>query len=202
MTRTIVHLVRHGEVENPGRVLYGRMPGYHLSERGRRMADRLGEYFAGTDLAAVTASPMERARETAAPTAAATGVQVRTDERLIEAGNHFEGTTIGSNPRQLLNPRYWHLLVDPLRPSWGESYDSIAARMSAAIASARAFAEGHEIVLVSHELCVWTARRHAEGRHLWHDPRKRECALASVTSLTFRGEEMTSLSYAEPCADL
>lgn len=202
MTRTIVHLVRHGEVENPGRVLYGRMPGYHLSERGRRMADRLGEYFAGADLAAVAASPMERAQETAAPTAAATGVQVRTDERLIEAGNHFEGTTIGSNPRQLLNPRYWHLLVDPLRPSWGESYDSIAARMSAAIASARAFAEGHEIVLVSHELCVWTARRHAEGRHLWHDPRKRECALASVTSLTFRGEEMTSLSYAEPCADL
>lgn len=202
MTRTIVHLVRHGEVENPGRVLYGRMPGYHLSERGRRMADRLGEYFAGADLAAVTASPMERAQETAAPTAAATGVQVRTDERLIEAGNHFEGTTIGSNPRQLLNPKYWHLLVDPLRPSWGESYDSIAARMSAAIDSARAFAEGHEIVLVSHELCVWTARRHAEGRHLWHDPRKRECALASVTSLTFRGEEMTSLSYAEPCADL
>lgn len=202
MTRTIVHLVRHGEVENPDRLLYGRLPEYHLSARGQRMAERLGEYFAGNDLAAVTASPLERAQETAAPIARAHDMQVRSDERLIEAGNHFQGTPIGSRPAQLLNPRYWHLLVDPLRPSWGESYDSIAQRMSAAIDAARDFAHGREIVLVSHELCVWTARRHAEGRRLWHDPRRRECTLASVTTLTYHDDVLSSLAYSEPCADL
>lgn len=202
MSRTVVHLCRHGEVENPGRVLYGRMPGYHLSERGRRMADRLGEYFTGHDLVAVVASPMERAQETAEPTARAHGLPVRTDSRLLEAGNHFEGSTIGSDPRQLLHPKYWPLLVNPFMPSWGEPYTSIAARMDEAIQAARAFAEGREIMLVSHELCVWTARNHAEGRRLWHDPRKRECALASVTSFTFHGDQLASVSYADPCADL
>lgn len=202
MTRTLVHLVRHGEVENPGRVLYGRLPDYHLSARGQRMAERLGEYFSGHDLAAVTASPMERAQETAAPIARAHNTMVRTDSRLIEAGNHFEGSTIGSNPQQLLNPKYWHLLVNPLRPSWGESYDSIAARMMTAAGAARKFAEGREIVLVSHELCVWTARQFAEGNRLWHDPRKRECRLASVTTLTYHGDALSSVAYAEPCADL
>lgn len=202
MTRTLVHLVRHGEVENPGRVLYGRMPGYHLSARGRAMADRLAEYFEGHDLAAVTASPMERAQETAEPTARAHGVPVRTDSRLLEAGNHFEGSTIGSNPRQLLHPKYWGLLVNPFRPSWGESYTSIATRMMEAVEAAREFASGHEIVLVSHELCVWTARSYVEGRRLWHDPRRRECALASVTTLTYHDDTLASVAYAEPCADL
>ncbi|MDO5627682.1 MAG: histidine phosphatase family protein [Mobilicoccus sp.] len=202
MTRTIVHLVRHGEVENPERVLYGRMPDYHLSARGRRMADRLGEHFAGHDLAAVVASSLDRAQETAAPIAAAHDTDVRTDDRLIEAGNHFEGSTIGSKPIGLLDPRRWHLLYNPLRPSWGESYASIAARMEEAVDAARVFARGREIVLVSHQLCVWTARRHYEGSRLWHDPRHRECELASVTSLTYHGDSLTSVSYTEPCADL
>ena len=202
MTRTLVHLVRHGEVENPDRVLYGRMPGYHLSARGRAMADRLVDHFDGRDLAAVTASPMERAQETARPTAAAHGVPVRTDSRLLEAGNHFEGSTIGSNPRQLLHPKYWGLLVNPFAPSWGESYTAIARRMMEAVEAARQFASGREIMLVSHELCVWTARSHLEGRHLWHDPRRRECALASVTTLTYHDDTLASVTYAEPCADL
>lgn len=202
MTRTLVHLVRHGEVENPDRVLYGRMPGYHLSQRGRAMADCLAEYFEGHDLAAVTASPMERAQETAEPTARAHGVSVRSDARLLEAGNHFEGSTIGSNPRQLLHPKYWGLIVNPFLPSWGESYSAIAARMMDAIEAARVFAEGREIMLVSHELCVWTARSHVEGRSLWHDPRKRECALGSVTTLAYHDDALTSVTYSEPCGDL
>ncbi|WP_040157510.1 histidine phosphatase family protein [Mobilicoccus massiliensis] len=202
MTRTLVHLVRHGEVENPGRVLYGRLPGYHLSARGRRMAERLAEYFHGADLAAVTASPMERAQETAAPTARDHGLEVRTDSRLIEAGNHFEGSTIGSNPRQLLHPKYWGMLLNPFLPSWGESYESVARRMTAAVEAARDFAAGHEIVLVSHELPVWTLRSSVEGRRLWHDPRRRECTLASVTTLAYHGKDLTSLTYVEPCADL
>ncbi|HUR72927.1 MAG TPA: histidine phosphatase family protein, partial [Sporichthya sp.] len=57
---TIVHVVRHGEVFNPEGVLYGRLPGYHLSELGVKMAERIAETFAGADIAALVSSPLER----------------------------------------------------------------------------------------------------------------------------------------------
>ena len=87
---------------------------------------------------------------------------------------------------------------NPFRPSWGEPYREIAARMRAAMSDAAAAARGHEAVLVSHQLPIWVARRDVEGRRLWHDPRKRECALASVTSFTYLGDQVTGVSYADP----
>ncbi|WP_168583284.1 histidine phosphatase family protein [Gephyromycinifex aptenodytis] len=202
MSRTIVHVVRHGEVENPRRILYGRLPDYHLSQVGRAMADRLGEHFEGHDIAAVVASSLERAQETAAPIARAHSMPVRVDDRLLEAGNRFEGHRFGHGWASLRNPQIWPLLVNPLRPSWGEPYRRIAERMEQAAEAARRFAYGHEIVLVSHQLPVWTLRRHLEGRPLWHDPRHRECALASVTSLHYNGGDLEAIAYAEPAADL
>lgn len=202
MSRTVVHLVRHGEVENPRRILYGRLPGYHLSKVGRAMADRLGEHFQKQDLAAVVASSLERAQETARPIAATRGVSVRVDDRLLEAGNRFEGHRFGHGWASPRNPQVWPLLVNPLRPSWGEPYRRIAGRMQEAAQAARNFARGREIVLVSHQLPVWTLRRHLEGRRLWHDPRDRECSLASVTSLHYNRDKLESIAYAEPAADL
>jgi broad specificity phosphatase PhoE len=96
----------------------------------------------------------------------------------------------------------WHYLVNPFRPSWGEPFTQVAARMAAALADARRAASGRETVIVSHQLPIWTARRAAEGRHLWHDPRRRQCALASVTSFAFDDDELALLTYAEPAADL
>ena len=203
---TTVHLVRHGEVFNPRGVLYGRLPDYHLSERGRQMAEVVADHLAGRDIAAVISSPLERAQETATPIAQRHGLSVGTDGDLIEAGNYFQGMAFGVGDGSLRHPRHWRHLVNPLRPSWGEPYVEIVARMmravTAALATARAAGPGQEVILVSHQLPVWETRLHLEGRRLWHDPRKRECSLCSVTSVTFDGDRFLSLSYAEPAAAL
>jgi broad specificity phosphatase PhoE len=199
---TVVHLMRHGEVHNPDGILYGRLPGYLLSELGREMADTVGRFLADQDVVRIVASPLERAQETAARIAAALDLPVETDDRLIEAGNYFEGKTFGVGDGALSKPSVWPRLLNPFTPSWGEPYEQIAARMLGAIADARAAAFGHEAVLVSHQLPVWTVRNKLEGKRLWHDPRKRECALASLTSLTYTGDDLTSITYTEPAAGL
>ncbi len=204
--RQVVHLLRHGEVENPTRILYGRLPDYHLSERGRQMAQVVAEDLATRPVALVTASSLERAQETAAPIAAAHGLGVHIDDRVIEAGNRFEGRRFGEAKGSLRYPPNWLLVRNPFRPSWGEPYSQIAARMIAAIEAARhgvdELYDGGEIVIVSHQLPIWTTRRFLEGRRLWHDPRHRQCSLASLTTLTYRGDELESIAYSEPAAAL
>jgi broad specificity phosphatase PhoE len=199
---TVVHLMRHGEVHNPEGVLYGRRPGYHLSELGRQMAERVAEHLAERDIRHVVASPLERAQETAAPIAKAHGLEVATDRRLIEAENIFEGRTFGVGDGALSRPANWKYLTNPFRPSWGEPYVDQVVRMMAALGAARDAARGHEAVCVSHQLPIWIVRSYAEKRRLWHDPRKRQCTLASVTSFTFQGDEIVSVGYSEPAIDL
>ncbi len=199
---TVVHLLRHGEVDNPEKILYGRLPGYHLSELGRRMAVRAAEHLSGRDVTHLVCSPLERARETATPVAAELGVPVGIDERLIEADNCFQGERFGVGDGILRHPGQWRHLVNPFKPSWGEPYVVVAARMQAAVEDARVAARGHEAVLVSHQLPIWVSRLAAEGRRFWHDPRRRECSLASVTSLTFEADTLVHIAYAEPSADL
>ncbi|QDO89854.1 histidine phosphatase family protein [Ornithinimicrobium ciconiae] len=201
-TRTLVHVVRHGEVDNPGRVLYGRLPGYRLSPLGEQMAEQVAEFMTGRDIVHLVASPLERAQQTAAPIGRALGLEVGSDERLIEAGNSFEGTTVGADPRQLLQWQHLRRLGNPRTPSWGEAYRDIATRMHAAVEAARRAARGHEAVLVSHQLPIETLRRSIEGRRLWHNPRQRQCTLASVTTITYVGDEPVTLDYAEPAAAL
>lgn len=204
MLGTRVHLVRHGEVHNPRGVLYGRLDGFRLSDRGARMAQRLAEHFTGrrADLVHIVASPLQRAQETIRPLADAFALPVHTDDRVIEADSSFEGLDLAPHPAQLAHPRYWRHLVNPWRPSWGEPYREQVARMSAAIRSARTAALGHEAVIVSHQSPIWTTRLALEGRGFVHDPRRRECTLASVTTLTFDGATLVGLDYSEPCADL
>lgn len=199
---TVVHVMRHGEVHNPEGVLYGRRPGYHLSDLGRKMADRVAEHLAERDITHVVASPLERAQETALPIAAAHGLELATDERLIEAGNVFEGKTFGVGDGALKKPGNWKYLTNPFRPSWGEPYVEQVVRMMAALGAARDAARGHEAVAVSHQLPIWIVRSFAERRRLWHDPRKRQCTLASLTSFTFHGDKIISVGYSEPARDL
>ena len=201
MTST-VHVVRHGEVHNPEGVLYGRLPDYHLSELGRAMAERIAQSLVGRDVTYLVSSPLDRARETMAPSAALLGIQPGVDDRLVEAANVFEGKRFGVGDGALREPSAWWHLRNPFRPSWGEPYDVIAARMLAAIEDAAAAAQGHEAVVVSHQLPIWTARNAAQGKRLWHDPRARECSLASVTSFTLDGREVRQVAYSEPAADL
>ena len=200
--RTVVHVMRHGEVHNPTGVLYGRLPDFHLSELGRDMAQAVADHLAGHDVTHVVASSLERAQETATPIATAHDVAITTDDRVIEAGNYFEGKTFGVGDGSLRHPEHWPRLVNPFRPSWGEPYAEIAARMVAAVTDARAAARGHEAVVVSHQLPVWTLRNKLEGRRLWHDPRKRQCSLASLTTLSFLGDQLESITYSEPAGAL
>ncbi|MFF3564406.1 histidine phosphatase family protein [Streptomyces sp. NPDC002574] len=199
---TVVHLMRHGEVENPSGVLYGRLPGYHLSDLGRKMADRVAEHLSGRDITYVVASPLERAQETAAPIASVLGLDVARDERLIEADNAFQGKTFGVGDGALRRPSNWKLLVNPFRPSWGEPYVDQVVRMTSALEAARDAARGHEAVCVSHQLPIWTVRSYAERRRLWHDPRKRQCTLASLTTFTYEDDKLVSVGYSEPARDL
>ena len=201
-TQTIVHLMRHGEVHNPQGVLYGRLPGFHLSELGRQMARRVGATLADRDIVRVVASPLERAQETAAPTATARGLAIVTDDRIIESGNVFEGSRFTIADSILRRPAVWPRLWNPFTPSWGEPYRSIVERMMAAVLDARDAARGHEAVLVSHQLPVWVTRLDVERRSFVHDPRSRQCTLASLTSLVFVGDRLTRLRYSEPAADL
>jgi len=199
--RTTVHLLRHGEVHNPNRVLYGRLPGFGLSEDGLRMAHAAAEALRSRDVVAVVASPLQRAQETAAPIAAAFDVPVRTDEWLLESTNVFEGARMGVGDGVLKDPRNWRHLVDPFTPSWGEPYTQVAVRMLAAATAARDRARGHEAVCVSHQLPIWTVRRFVEGRRLWHRPDRRQCGLASLTSLTWDDDELVSVTYTEPAGE-
>jgi broad specificity phosphatase PhoE len=196
--RTLVHLLRHGEVHNPDKVLYGRLPGFRLSERGQRQAKVVAEALAEEDITVVLSSPLERAQQTAAPVAAAHGVPVLVEPNLIEAGNDFEGQRFSVGDGVFRRPAAWPKLINPFRPSWGEPYVDIAARMRAAVARARSLAAGHVAVCVSHQLPIWTLRRSLEGKHLWHDPRQRQCALASLTTLVYDGDQLAELRYREP----
>jgi Fructose-2,6-bisphosphatase len=202
---TQVHLVRHGEVHNPDGILYGRLPGFRLSETGVRMAA-----LAAADLAArgravtmLTASPLQRAQESAAPIAERFGLTIGTDARLIEPTNRFEGTVMR---RALRNPLNWPWLVDPLRPSWGEAYRSIAERMhdvlNAAFDAASGDPDAADAVLVGHQLPIWIAHLDVAGERFAHDPRKRRCTLSSITTFERRDGRIVEVGYTEPAASL
>ena len=198
-----VHLVRHGEVNNPTGILYGRLPGYHLSETGVAMAERLGEWFSPTRIDHLRCSPLERAQETMAPIAEGRDLPVVTDERLIEADNQFAGQVFGKRNRALFDPRNWWMLRNPFTPSRGEPYRDLAARMIAVVDEVVAdLPEGGQAVLVSHQLPIWTTRLALEGKSFVHDPRRRQCILASVTTLRYRDGQFQGLTYAEPARDL
>ena len=203
MARAIVHLLRHGQVHNPDGILYGRLPGYHLSEIGQEMARRMAVHTAEFDLVHLRCSPLERAQETMAPVHHNhPDIDVITDDRVTEAANKLQGRVFSASASSFADPRVWWHLRNPLKPSWGEPYRQIARRMHEAIFDAAAAADGHEALIVSHQQPIWMARLAAEGRRLVHDPRKRQCGLASLTSFTVVDGRITAVSYADPCADL
>ena len=200
---TTVHVARHGEVENPEKILYGRQPGWRLSNRGQQMAETLGEWSKSINLGALHVSPLQRAQETAAPIARAHGIEITTDERLIEAANVFEGKSFELGSGVFKHPYSWRHLYNPWKPSWGEPYEEQINRMLAAVFAAHKGANGKDAIVVSHQLPIWTLRSAIEGRSLLHDPRKRICTLASVTSVHFDDEGVISgLSYSEPAGHL
>lgn len=198
----MVHLLRHGEVYNPDHVLYGRLPGFRLSDLGERQAVAAAEWLAQHDVGYLVSSPLERAQQTAVPLAGKLGLDVNVDERLIEAENHLQGRNVAGGQGLFKDPGNWKYFRNPFRPSWGEPYAEIADRVLAATRAAHRAAAGRDAVCVTHQLPIVCARRRARGQRLFHDPRRRECALASVTSFTFAGEDIVRVTYHEPAAAL
>jgi broad specificity phosphatase PhoE len=201
---TQVHLLRHGQVYNPDHVLYGRLPGFGLSGLGRQMAQRVADHLSQTELTHLRCSPLQRAQETMAPIAANhPDLAVVIDQRVIETANRFEGQVFGPRLVALRRPSAWPHLLNPLRPSWGEPYAEIAARMRAALVdAAEAAGPGGQALIVSHELPIWMVRRSLTGRRLAHDPRRRQCRLASLTSFSLADGVVIKVDYLEPAPDL
>lgn len=189
-------------MHNPEGVLYGRIPGYHLSELGHRMAAVSAQALAGHPVTALYASPLQRAQESAQPWAEQFDLEIATDERLIEPTNRFEGKTFEFGPQVLLRPASWPWVMNPFTPSWGEPFVSVADRMLAVIEDAWNSVDDGEVVMVSHQMPIVMVQRSVTGRKLYHDPRKRRCSLSSITTLARDGDVFVESAYAEPAAEL
>lgn len=202
MAATLIHLVRHGEVYNPQGVLYGRLPGFHLSELGQRMAASAAAELFGHPVTALWASPLLRAQESAKPFADTFHLDIRTDDRLIEPTNKFEGGTFEFGPKALLKPRIWPWIVNPMKPSWGEPYQQVITRMLSVIDDAWNEADSGEVVMVSHQMPIVMVQRALAGKRPFHDPRARRCHLSSITTLERRGDTFVEVAYQDPASEL
>jgi len=163
---TTVFLIRHGLTEHTGTRLYGRTPGLHLSDRGRAQADRLAERFDGVRLAAIYSSPLERCRETAAPLAAARGLDVVPRDDLVEmdAGS-WTNRTLTAVSRTKLWQGIQHTPSHAAFPR-GESFASANARVVRALVE---IAESHprgRVAVVSHSDTIRMLLAHVAGAHL------------------------------------
>lgn len=196
--------MRHGEVDNPNRVLYGRLPGFVLSERGHEMAHAAAQelHAQGRHISRVLASPLERAQQSAEPIAQLFKLPIETEERVIEPTNWFEGMPNHGPDAAFKNPKYWHKFWNPFRPSWGEPYRSVANRMRAAMAEHLQATDEGDLVIVSHQSPIWMAHLDIAKKPLFHDPRSRRCDLSSITSFERHGDEWVEVDYRSPAKPL
>lgn len=166
------------------------------------MAEAAAKQLAGHPIVKLYASPLQRAQESAKPWAKAFGLEIITDEGLIEPHNKFEGGTFEFGAAILTKPKVWPWVVNPFKPSWGEPYASVEARMLSLIDKAWHSVDGGEIVMVSHQMPIVTVQRSLAGQQLFHDPRKRNCRLSSITTIEKRGDRFVQVDYRDPAAEL
>lgn len=204
-----IHLVRHGEVFNPDRVLYERIPGFGLSDLGMAMAGAAAANIKlrGRSVSRLVASPLQRTQESAVPFAKLFNLDIEADERLLEPTNAFAGKRMRGAESALKDVQNWKYLVNPFTPSWGEPYKQVASRVQDAMLEAALSVEHGDVVLVSHQLTIWMAHRSIAGESLFHDPRHRRCALSSVTTFELRDPTnpaagFVEVAYADPAAGL
>lgn len=198
-----IHLIRHGEVHNPGQVLYGRLPHFRLSERGHEMAELAAKTLKADKrpVSALIASPLLRTRESAEHVQELLGLDLITDQRVIEPYNIFEGRKLSAK-HIALRPHLVYHLRNPNKPTWGEPYEEVLARMLEAIRQAHESVVDGDIVIVTHQLPIVMVQRHLAGLPLAHNPKKRQCSLSSITSLEIRNGRMNQVDYREPAAAL
>ena len=198
-----IHLVRHGEVDNPNGVLYGRLPNFALTALGRQMAEAAAKELAstGANYTKLISSPLLRTLQSARPISEALNLSVSTENQIIEPTNLFEGKKVGLET-VLANPSFLLKLYNPLQPSWGEPYKQIVSRMTEALRRAWDQTPTGEVVMVSHQLPIWSLHLAASGKPLWHDPRSRRCDLSSITSFEFVNNKLVEVDYCDPAKSL
>ena len=203
MPATRIHMVRHGEVDNPNGVLYGRLPNFALTALGRQMAEAAAKELAstGANYTKLISSPLLRTLQSARPISEALNLSVSTENQIIEPTNLFEGKKVGLET-VLANPAFLLKLYNPLQPSWGEPYKQIVSRMTEALRRAWDQTPTGEVVMVSHQLPIWSLHLAASGKPLWHDPRSRRCDLSSITSFEFVNNKLVEVDYRDPAKSL
>lgn len=204
MSERQLHLVRHGEVDNPGRVLYGRIPGFKLSAKGHEMALAAAKEIAssGRQVAHLYASPLERAQQSAAPFVELLDLDIKTEIGIIEPTNWFEGMVNSGPDAAFKQPKYWYKFWNPFLPSWGEPYRRVANRVVGAMDRAWEAGGDGDIVMVSHQSPIWMAHLSIDKKPLFHNPSKRRCDLSSITSFTKRNGVWVEVDYRNPAIDL
>ena len=198
-----IHLVRHGEVDNPNKVLYGRLPNFALTALGRQMAEASAIELASSsaNITRLISSPLLRTLQSARPISEQLNLSVSTENLIIEPTNIFEGKKVGL-PTVMANPAYLLKLYNPLKPSWGEPYRQIVKRMTEALRRTWDETASGEVVMVSHQLPIWALHLAAAGKPLWHDPRSRRCDLSSITSFEFQNNKLVEVDYRDPAKAL
>ena len=164
---TLFLLVRHGLTPTTGKVLPGRAAGLHLAEAGQAQATAAAERIAAlSHVDAVYASPLERARETAAPIAKAKGLRVRIDKGLLECDF---GEWTGEELKKLMKLPEWGTVIrapSTFRFPGGESFNEMQVRIVSAIDRLRSAHKGGVVVCVSHADPIKAAVAHAMGTHI------------------------------------
>jgi probable phosphoglycerate mutase len=164
---TTILLVRHGQTPTTGKVLPGRARGLHLADAGRQQAARAAERIGELDgVDAVYTSPLERARETAAPIGAATGVRPKVERGLLECD--FGDWTGGELSKLMKDPAWQTVQRAPstFRFPGGESFSGMQHRIVTTLDRLRDAHRGGTIVCVSHADPIKAALAHALGTHL------------------------------------
>jgi broad specificity phosphatase PhoE len=199
MPASRLHFVRHGEVFNPKGLLYERLDGFPLSDRGHQMAAAAAEELKsmGLNPKRLLVSPLERTRQSAAPVAKEFGLELEIEERIIEPWNKLKGYPMGAKAL-VANPGLAIHLYNPGRPSWGEPFREIADRMTGAALDAWENTSEGDVVFVSHQLPIWMTYRSAMGLRLPHNPQSRRCSLSSITSFEVDSGRLLPVDYREP----
>jgi broad specificity phosphatase PhoE len=155
----------------------------------------------GANYTKLISSPLLRTLQSARPISEALNLSVSTENQIIEPTNLFEGKKVGLET-VLANPSFLLKLYNPLQPSWGEPYKQIVSRMTDALRMTWDQTPTGEVVMVSHQLPIWSLHLAASGKPLWHDPRSRRCDLSSITSFEFKNDKLVEVDYRDPAKSL
>ena len=189
--KTTVYLVRHGEVHNPQRVIYGRIPGFQLSEKGRKQAHALGKHLSDKKLTAIYASPLERTHETATYIHKHHNhLSITHDERIIECYTPLEGEKI-----EIVEKSNWNFYAPEFIKKGGESLEDIWSRMSVFLEEKVKLHAGEEIAVVSHgDPIMITASQHTGKPLIVESIRGEYVETAKGYQIEFDGTNVTTVN--------